>query len=196
MGAIADRVQSVQDRFFDLIAGMTQRDRRLFLGLVAFFLVVFVSVGLWWMRSTLAGVESRIADREEKLHLIRVLAVDQAEAAGKAEEIEEALRANADTDLSSFLEQAAKKAGIEDKLDQVKEKTTATDGVVQEKVYAVKLDKVELSELTTFLYEIETASFPLRVHTFKAKSRKRGENRVLTVDLDIASYKVLEEAEG
>ncbi len=193
---IADRVQSVQDRFFDLLAGMTQRDRRLFLGLIAFFGMVFVGVGLWWMSSTLGVVEGKIADREEKLHLIRVLAVDHSEASSKAEEIEEALRANADTDMSSFLEQAAKKTGIEDKLSQVKEKSTATDGVVEERVYAVKLDKVELTELTSFLYEIETAQYPLRVHVFKAKSRKQGEGRVLNVDLDIASYKVLEEAEG
>ena len=174
---------------------MTKRDRRLFLGLLAFFIIVFVSVGIWWMRSTLSGVQTLVADREEKLHLIRVLAVDHAEASGTADEIEQALMANADQDLSSFLEQAAKKAGVEDKLSQVKEKTTATDGVVQEKVYDVKLDKIALTELTSFLYEIETAQYPLRITTFSAKSRKQGDSRVLNVNLDVASYKVLEEGE-
>ena len=187
---------NAQERLFDLLSSMTPRDRKLLLGLVAFFSLIFVSGSLWLMSSKLGSLNGQIADREEKLHLIHVLAVDHAEALGQAEEIEEALKANADTDLSSFLEQAAGKSGIEEKLNQVKEKTTATDGVVQEKVYAVKLSKLRLDELTSFLYEVETARYPLKIHTFKVKSRKSGDSRVLTVDMDIASYKVLEEVEG
>ncbi len=187
---------NAQERVFDLLSSMTPRDRKLMLGLVAFFSLVFVGGSLWLMSSKLSTLNGHIADREEKLHLIHVLAIDHAEALGEAEEIEEALKANAGTDLSSFLEQAAGKSGIEEKLDQVKEKTTATDGVVQEKVYAVKLTKLTLDELTSFLYEVETARYPLKVHTFKVKSRKSGDSRVLNVDMDIASYKVLEEVEG
>ena len=196
MGAIGTRLQAVQDRILDILASMTSRDRRLALSLMGFMALVVMGGGLWWMNGTLRSLSNRVGDLEERLHLVNVLAADQAAAEDEARAIAEALKANAGTDLSSFLEQAAATAAIKDKLDQVKEKSTATDGTIQEKVYAVSLKDLTLSELTSFLYEVETARYPLQIMTFKVKSRKKGDARILNVDMDVAAYKVVEESAG
>jgi hypothetical protein len=129
---------------------------------------------------------------------METMASDYRDSSEKAEQIEEELARNTDNDLSAFLEKSAKNTGIGDKLDAVKEKSTSSDGVLQEKLYAVTLSKLELSELSDFLYEVETAGFPMQIKTLKVKTRTKKGERTLSVDLDIAAYTLLdtEESEG
>ncbi|CAN0461093.1 unnamed protein product, partial [Ectocarpus fasciculatus] len=99
-------------------------------------------------------------------------------------------------DLSAFLDKSAENTDIGDKLDAVKEKTSSTDGVLEEKMYAVSLSNLTESELATFLYEIETSGFPLQIKTMKVKSRKKGDEKTLRVDLDISAYRLIDGEQG
>ena len=57
-------VEPVRERFAELVATMSPRDRRLFVGLIVFVLVVLFG-GAWWVgRSVLADVRSRVDQRE------------------------------------------------------------------------------------------------------------------------------------
>ena len=198
MSAVSTRIAALQERLQDLLASMSPRDRTMFIGLVIFAVVCVIGGSAYLMNSTLNDLESRIDSQKHTLQIMGVMAEEYADASEKAEQIEEELARQTDTDLSAFLEKSAKNTGIGEKLDAVKEKSSSSDGVLQEKLYAVSLSQLELSELTEFLYEIETAGFPMKIQTMKVKTRTKKGEKTLSVDLDIAAYRLVksEESEG
>ena len=198
MSAITTRIAALQERIQDILASMSSRDRTMFIGLIVFGVLVVTGGSAFLMNRVLGDLEERIDSQSHTLQIMETMASDYRESSEKAEQIEEELSRNTDNDLSAFLEKSAKNTGIGDKLDAVKEKSTSSDGVLQEKLYAVTLSKLELSELSDFLYEVETAGFPMQIQTLKVKTRTKKGERTLSVDLDIAAYTLLdtEESEG
>jgi len=196
MNNLMNRIAALQAQLQDLLASMSPRDRALFLGLVGFAVVAIVGGTLYTMSSRLSTLESRIEARSDSLQQVRVLIAEYEDAKEKASAIEDELRENAKTDLSAFLDKSAENVQIGDKLDAVKEKTASNDGVLEEKMYAVSLSKLTEAELSGFLYEIETSGFPLQIKTLKIKSRKRGEETTLRVDMDISAYRLIDGGEG
>jgi type II secretory pathway component PulM len=198
MSAITTRIAAFQERIQDILASMSSRDRTMFIGLIVFGVLVITGGSAFLMNRVLGDLEERIDSQSHTLQIMETMASDYRDSSEKAEQIEEELARNTDNDLSAFLEKSAKNTGIGDKLDAVKEKSTSSDGVLQEKLYAVTLSKLELTELSDFLYEVETAGFPMQIQTLKVKTRTKKGERTLSVDLDIAAYTLLdtEESEG
>ena len=198
MSAISTKLAALQERIQDILASMSSRDRTMFIGLVVFGILIVTGGSAFLMNRALSDLESRIDSQEHTLQIMKAMASDYEESSEKATQIEAELAKNTNTDLSAFLEKSAKNTGIGEKLDAVKEKSTSSDGVLQEKLYAVTLSKLELSELSEFLYEVETAGFPMQIQTLKVKTRTKKGERTLSVDLDIAAYTLLEteESEG
>lgn len=196
MSELRTRMTALQERIVDGLSGMTPRDRALLLSLVAFVLLLTLGGGGWWMNRSLSGAERRLSDMEGRLSQAQLLQAQQESAAEEAAQIRESLKANGDTDLSAYLEQAAAKVAISEKLAQVRPKSTSDDGVVEQRVYDVSLKDLSLDELTSFLYQIETSKYPMRIQTFKVKRRQKGSDKVLTVDMDIAAYRVSEGVDG
>jgi len=187
-------VEPVRERFAELVATMSPRDRSLFIGLIVFVLVVLFG-GAWWIgRSILADVQSRVDQREEALALLNGLASDQAEAAEKVATIEAELRKNEGQDLPSFIEKAADKAGISSNLQGVREKQVVTEGSLEEKTYSVEITKILLPQLTDFLYTIETDGYPLRVRSMKTKATTVQGAKVLAVSMEISAFRLTEAA--
>ncbi len=192
MSTLSTRAEALRDRVLDALADMSPRDRSLLAGLLIAFPLVIVLGGAWWMNSTLSELEGRVTSYNDTLHLIRVMAEDHAEATDRVAEAEAKLKGHDATDLSAYLEQAAGKVGISDKLASVRERSAASSAFVEEKLYAVKLSKLSLEEMATFLFEVETAGYPLQIRSLKVKTRtKRGEKE-LSVDLDVTAYRVIE----
>jgi type II secretory pathway component PulM len=198
MSAITTRIAAFQERIQDILASMSSRDRTMFIGLIVFGVLVITGGSAFLMNRVLGDLEERIDSQSHTLQIMETMASDYRDSSEKAEQIEEELARNTDNDLSAFLEKSAKNTGIGDKLDAVKEKSTSSDGVLQEKLYAVTLSKLELTELSDFLYEVETAGFPMQIQTLKVKTRTKKGEKTLSVDLDIAAYTLLdtEESEG
>jgi len=193
MSNLSTRIDGVRDRVQDLLAGMSSRDRRLLLGLVVSGALAILGGAGWWMKGTLTGLESRVESRSDTLHLLKVMAAEHESALGQSEEIKARLKEHEGTDMSSFLEQAAKNSGVADRLNQVREKSTSSNGVLEEKLYAVALSTLTTDELSSFLFEVETSGYPLQIRTFKVKSRTRKDEKTLNVDMDIAAFRVLED---
>lgn len=196
MNNLRNRIAALQAQLQDLLASMSPRDRALFIGLVAFAILGVVGGALYTMSSSLSTLESRIATREDSLQSMRLLLAEYETAKEQATAIEEELRQNASTDLSAFLDKSTENVGIGENLDAVKEKTASTDGVLEEKMYAVSLSDLTESQLSTFLYEIETSGFPLQIKSMKVRSRTRNDEKTLRVDLDISSYRLIDGDEG
>ena len=196
MGGLRNRLAEARDRMVDVIADLSPRDRTLLLALLAFAAILVIGGGTWWMNRTIHDLEARLADRRQTLQNVRELDADYAAAVDRSNEIQQRLRESAGTDLSSFLEQAASKANIREKLSAVREKSATSDDVLEEKIYAVSLDRLTLAELVDFLYQAETAGYPMQILNLKIKTRKKGDDKLLNVDLDIAAYRVLSEPDA
>ena len=190
MSAISQQVAAVQDWILDTLADMKPRDRSMAIGLVFFAMSVVIVASIWWMRGSLSTLEGRLADREYSLQTIEAMAEAHADAEAEIEELSKELAQHGTTDLSSFLEQAAKKVGITEKLSSVRKKTEVDDGIPVENVYSVKLSRLDQTELARILTEVELSDFPVRIRAFKVRRRKRKEEVYLDVDMDISSFKL------
>ena len=196
MSTLSTQIAIAQERVQDALADMRPRDRNLFIGLVVFGMVAIVSGTIWWMRSSIQELESRVADRGDTLRRIELLAAENAEAEAEFTALAQQLAQHKGVDVSSFLEKAADKVQIREKLDSVRKTTETDDGIIMESAYAVKLSQVSQPELAKFLAEVEGSDMPMRIRSFKVRLRKRKGESSLDVDMDISAYKVSSELEG
>lgn len=190
-----DRFQPLADRARDQLAAMSPRDRKLLLGLGIGGALLVVFGGIFLMKGALDAREAKVADRQETLRRVHLLAADFADSQAQAEQIEAKIAEHAGTDMSAYLEQVASRTNVGDRLDAVRQKATSEEGTLQETIYAVSLSKLGQSELATFLYELESTGYPLQVRTMTVKSRRRADEVTLNVDLDIAAYKLISATE-
>ncbi len=193
MSALSQRLTESQERLQDTLADMRPRDRNLLLGLCLVALLGVVFGGIWWMRSNVTALESKVAEREHTLHQIKVMASEHAASEARLDELSAQLATYKDIDVSSYLEKAAQKVQIREKLESVRKKSETTDGPLIESTYSVKLSRLEQRELANFLAEIEGTDFPARIRTFKVRSRARKEGLVLDIDMDLASYQLVDD---
>jgi type II secretory pathway component PulM len=184
-------VEMVKERFSQLVATMSPRDRWLFMGLV---LTVYAAIlgGLWYFgHGFLADVRSRIDSEQQTLASLSGMASDQAEAATEVAHIEAELKKNAGTDLSTFVEKAAQKIGISTSL-QVRERETSADGNLESKTFSVEVQKISLQQVKDFLYELESTGYPLKVTGARFKTTTLAGVKVLNVSLDVTAFRLIE----
>ncbi len=189
-------IETLRGRFGDMVASMTPRDRKLFVGLVVFVYATVVGGALWAGRGALADLQSRVDAQEETLTLVKVLAADQAEGAADVKVIEDELRKNATQDLPSFMEKSAQNVGISAQLAGVREKGTSTTGTLEDKTYGVELSKLTLQQLVEFLHEVETSRYPLKIRNTKVKSQTLAGQKLLNVTLEVSAFRLVEAASG
>jgi type II secretory pathway component PulM len=185
-------VEPMRERFAELVATMSPRDRTLFVGLVAFVLIALFGGAWWFGRSVLADVGSRVEQREETLGLLNGLAEDQASASTQVAQIEAELRKSNGQDLPSFIEKAAENTGIAANLQAVREKQIITEGSLEEKTYSVEITKILLPQLVDFLHAIETGDYPLRVRSMKTKTVTTAGVKTLTVSMEISAFRLID----
>jgi hypothetical protein len=189
------KIQLYKNRAFEAFSALPPRDRMLAAGLIVSTFFGGLGFGVYSMNTTLKTERQEIERIEKSVELIQVLQAEQASLESEVAQIEEALAKNATTDLSAFLEQSATKSGFnpKEKNMQVREKSTTKDGRLQEKVFSVNLSDLTTEEFGKFLFQTETAGYPLQIQTSTVKRRKRREEVTLSLSLDIAAYKLVEE---
>jgi type II secretory pathway component PulM len=186
----ATLMEPVRERFSELVASMSPRDRALFMGLVVFVVVVLLG-GIWWISSSILGdVQSRVDSREEALSRLQALSAENASAMDQSTRIEAELRKNAGQDLPSFIEKKTEETGLSANLQGVREKQVTTEGTLEEKLYSVEVTKISLQQLTSFLHAIETDGYPLRVRTTKIKSVTQQGVKLLNVTMEVSAFRL------
>jgi hypothetical protein len=148
----------------------------------------------WWVNGRLHDMQARLDDRSETLRLIGVMADDEKLNAEKAGQIEAELKRHSGTDLSTYMEQTAEKVGVRDRLDSVKEKQAIVDGNLEEKLYAVALSKLTVTEMSKLVKELESNGYPLKVRSLKLKTRNSGDEKLIDMNLDISAWRVVDDA--
>jgi len=189
-----DRFNTIALRIQDSLSGLSPRDRKLFIFLVAIFAVSALGGVGYLMRSSMKNLESMVEYREEALLQARVMAVEYQANVETANQIVEKLEEHRGANLSAYLEKTAQSVGISDRLDSVKETATSQNGDLEEKIYSAQLSKLSLEDATNFIFEIENSGFPLVVRNARFKTRKHSGEKMVKLTLDIASYKLTTEA--
>jgi len=196
MSNLRRRIEGITARFDAVLDGMSARDRKLLMGLGAFALLVLIGGGFSLMSSSLDGLDAQLQQRRADLAYVKQLDTDYATASVQLEAIEEELRKHEDTSLSAFMEQAAGKAGIRERLDSVRENSVVELGSLVQKNNSVSLTRITLDQAVTFLYEIEATGYPLRVSNANFKVVKVKGDKMLNLKLEVAAYALLETEEG
>lgn len=184
--------------FDKAVEGLSPRDRLLLGGLVVCLCLALLTLASMAMTRSLRGLEGMVATRQSQYDMVQEMGSSYAEASAKLQDLEERVNAHKTTTLSAFLEQCADKVQIRDNLKQVKERSVSVAEDLEEKQYAVQLSRVTLDQFSSFLYETETAGYPMLIKSAKVKTTVVGGVKVLDVTLDISAYKIVEskEAEG
>ena len=125
---IADRLQPVTDRARDQLASMTDRDRKLLLGLVVFIGLFIVGGGIFAMKSSLNSLQAKVVDRQDTLQRVQLMASDYIDSKDKADQIAAQVAQHGDADLSAYLEQVAQRTNVGDRLDSVRQKSQTAEG--------------------------------------------------------------------
>ncbi len=191
MTALRVRFTAIQARVEGILDGMSPRDRSLLLGLVAFFSIVVVLGGAWTMTGKLASLEKTRDTRIEDLNYVNRTLAEYQEAEIELGRIEKEMASFEGQDLSSFLEKAADAAEIRDRLDSVRENSVVEMGDLEEKNYSVKLSRVSLDQMVSFLYQVEATGYPLKITSAKFKRVKVSGEWLINVTLEIAAYRLL-----
>ena len=185
----------LEARLDAVLSGMKPRDRRLLAGVVGtVILAVILAVG-FGMRSSLNGMRKELEAEKKRLSQVEMMAAQYAEDSSRVVELEEALNEHSGKDLSSFLEQAASKAQAADSLKAVTPTSTTTVGGLEQKNFTANLKKVTLDQAIVFLYEAEASGYPLKIESASIKV-ERGASKLLTLNLEIATYSLIEEEAG
>jgi len=192
--ALKDALQTLSDRVTDAMGEMSPRDRKLLTGLLVVGVVALIGGSGWWVNGRLNDMQTRLDDRSETLRLIGVMAEDEKLNAEKAGQIEAELKRHSGTDLSTYMEQTAEKVGVRDRLDSVKEKQAIVDGNLEEKLYAVALSKLTVTEMSKLVKELESNGYPLKVRSLKLKTRNSGDEKLIDMNLDISAWRVVDDA--
>ena len=188
---MSDKSTSMQQRALSAVIALSPRDQVL-LGLLLLSIASAVSIGgLMWLWSSVDGLENKITSANQALSSVAVLKDEQLKNVSQISEKEELLRSHENTSLSAFLESKAQTIGIREKLNAVKEVNSSAGELLQEKRYSVSLKNLSTEELSKFLYQIESASFPLMIQSTNIKRRKIRDEITLNVSLDVSVYSLL-----
>ena len=184
----------LRQRFDDLVASLSHRDRRLLMVMTFVWYLAMVALVWWFASGRVEAARAEVSEREQVVKNLGVSASAYAENADAVARIERALKENGGKDLSVFLEQAAQQAGITESL-QVRPKEERPEGELLEKLYGVEMSKITLQNLSDFLYAVETGGYPLKIRNLKTKVVTAAGVKVLNVTLEIAVYRY-PESEG
>ncbi len=196
MSAVRRRLEGALARLDGVMDAMSPRDRKLAIGLLLFAVLLLVGGGFSVMSSTLSSLETQLDGRRGDLVYVQALQSDYTSSSQQLADIEEDLAKHSGTSLSAFMEQAADKAGIRDRLDSVRENSVVELDSLVQKNHSVSLSKITLEQALDFLYEIEATGYPLRVTNANFKVVKVKGEKVLNMKLEIAAYSLVETEEG
>ena len=191
MSLLSGQTRRIKEKTRDSLASMTPRDRMLLLGTgVLLLLLLMIASGIF-INSKLKELNADIKSSKEAFALLKQKRTSLEQLRASVIQYEEKIDAHKNTDLSAFLSKSSQKSGIKEKiLDRVKEKNSSKAGFLTQKSYNVPLKEISLSDFTSFLYEIETAGYPFEIQQCSIRTRKRGEEQKLRIELDIVTYQL------
>ena len=176
-----------------LLAGMSSRDRKLFLGMTGGAALIIFAVVTFGMVSSIKGLREEISSSRAQVAQASEMRVQYERELERAMELEGILEEHASKDLSAFLESAATSANVADRLTSVRETSVTTVDGLEERHYTVNLSSMTLEQMANFLFEAEGGSYPLTIKSANVRTSRRGDEKQMTLKLEVASFRLVEE---
>ena len=168
---------------------LSPRDRKLLVGLLLFFALVFVG-GFWYvLNGLLDDKASRVRDAKAAFAVIQQLETEYQQASARFESQKDRLREPKDKPVTAWVEELASKHGITEQLRAVNQQQSEVVGDVARTRYKVEIKRAAQEPLYRFLYELETSQYPAKVEqaNFKVAYVKKEKFMDLTLELIVLS---------
>lgn len=169
---------------------LSPRDRKLLVGLILFFAVVFVG-GYWYLlNSQLDEKANRVREAKSALLTVQQLDAEYRQHTAQFETQKDRLSQHLDKSTSSWIEGLATEHGIIEQLRAVNALTVEPlSDVMKRETFRVELKRVSQEPLYRFLHALETDGYPASVEsaTFKVTKQKKVKVMDLTLELAVLS---------
>jgi hypothetical protein len=143
------------------------------------FLLLLYQLGISPLRERIEILEGRIQSREEDLREIRSLKNEHLLRQENLKLIEQGLIARGeDFHLFSFLERLTVEVGIRERISSMRPRERLVSDLYEESIVEVKLNGIDLSELTNYLYRIENPNRFLTINNLRLKPQRGSPGRV------------------
>jgi len=167
-----EQFRRTQAAAVDFLDKRTPRERQM-LALMA------IAIGIWllyWLVQGLivgpmAQAKRTIAAREVALRQMRILQADYRRVQGQVSLLETQIRSGQQGNVLSMLEEMANEVQIKDKITSMDPRSIPPNDLYRESVIEVRLQSVNLKELTDYLFKIENSGSFLKIKRLRIKSR-------------------------
>ncbi len=171
--------QPAAQRILQYYQELNPRDQKIILGVLCFASVLILytfTVSPMLEKSEL--LDRQITKKSEELAEMVRLRSSVVQDRGGMDRIKQIVEERGrDFSVFAYLEQLATKAEMKDKIIYIKPQREAPVGSFRESLAEIKVDKIDLEELTRFLYQIETSEDLLYIKNLKMKTARRGKDR-------------------
>lgn len=166
-------------------------------GIVAGGGVCLAAVGFWlavWepAQAHISLLERKVEAKRAELQTIHELADRFQKLHGQIDGIEADLRRSRNFSTLSFLEGLAKKQQIQEHIVQMKPKGEEVTRHYRENAVEVRVEKIRLSDLVQYLFQVENSPHLLRVKQLRIRPRFDNAD-LLDVRFQVAAYEPLRE---
>jgi len=185
-------VKEKLDLLFNLYLKLNQREQKIILvgipGVIVIGLIIIASVS----SSHIHGLEEKLASRHKEIAKVTRL-LNQYNVANRRQNLLERNigRQQSNFTIFTFLESQASLLGIRDEINSMKEKPTPVNDKFKETAVEVKLQKITLSQLVNYLYNIENSPHLIRIKSLKVAPRYDNA-QYLDVTFQVSTFEVIE----
>ncbi|MDW7710076.1 MAG: type II secretion system protein GspM [Deferrisomatales bacterium] len=158
------------------------------LGVLVFWLAVWEPA-----HAHLELQERRVQAKREEYREIRELGDRFQRLSARIEGIEAHLRRSRDFSILSYLEGLARRHQVQDRIVQMRPRPGEVSRYYRENSVEIRMERVRLSELVRYLYEVEHSPELLRVKQIQVRPRFDDAD-LLDVRFQVSSYEPLEGA--
>lgn len=156
-------------RFRSLYDSLSPRDRRLFMGLVAFLVLLLVGSASWSGNRYLQRLNQENLRRQEQLVRVLEVQLSHEELKRQIDALETQLKSNEEFNLTSFLEREANTLAFPQSVNIQTKGDSVNEGVRSLSV-EVKIRKAPLEKIVKYLHVIESAKERLQVQNLRIRT--------------------------
>ncbi|PIR26391.1 MAG: hypothetical protein COX62_02205 [Deltaproteobacteria bacterium CG_4_10_14_0_2_um_filter_43_8] len=183
------------DNLYAKYLALTSREQSIALaGIgVALFFILFLPITL--ASGSLSSLTKSIETSKNDLKQVIRKIDHYNETKANLDAVEQSLFGRFDSSIATTLESLATRAGIAERIDSLKEKKKPSSDLVEEAAVEVRIRKVSLKDLISFLFEIENhPTKNLHLENLEVKTRYKKQNE-LDASFTVSTFKLKEKDE-
>jgi len=183
------RVSAAAERQLEL---MSVRDRKLFMGLIAFATFAGLLMLVVTLKSSLDDKASRVRLAKENLVMAQQFQGEFRAAAAQLADQENRLRQYTTQPISAKIEAIASQRGVLEQLRSVNENGSEIVGNIKQTSYSVDFKGMPIESAIGFLYDLETDPYPVSVNMADMKVSKSRDGKTMSLTLEVVVFKLAE----